>query len=47
MIWKVEYYKTDGDRRKDIKTIDEFDSFEKAMDFTVMKIGNHIFYTNI
>ena len=38
--WKVEYYKSDIDILKDIKTVDEFDNFESAKDFTIMKIGN-------
>ena len=38
--WKVEYYKSDIDRLRDIKTVDEFDNFESAKDFTIMKIGN-------
>jgi hypothetical protein len=42
MIWKVEYYKSDYDRLRGFKTIDEFDTFEKARDFTTMKIGNHM-----
>ncbi len=40
--WKVEYYKSDIDRLRDIKTVDEFDNFESAKDFTIMKIGNHM-----
>ena len=42
MIWKVEYYKSDIDRLRDIKTVDEFDNFESAKDFTIMKIGNNM-----
>ena len=38
--WKVEYYKSDIDKLRDIKTVDEFDNFESAKDFTIMKIGN-------
>lgn len=42
MIWKVEYYKSDIDRLRGIKTVDEFDNFESAKNFTIMKIGNHM-----
>lgn len=42
MIWKVEYYKSEIDILRDIKTVDEFDNFESAKDFTIMKIGNHM-----
>ena len=42
MIWKVEYYSSDTDRLKGLITVKEFDNFEEAKDFTIMKIGNHM-----
>ena len=42
MIWKVEYYSSDTDRLKGLRTVKEFDNFEEAKDFTIMKIGNHM-----
>jgi len=42
MIWKVEYFKCEKDRFEDNRTIDEFDTFESAKDFTIMKIENHM-----
>jgi hypothetical protein len=41
-VWKVEYHNTDKDWLMNIKTIKEFDNFEDAKDFTIMKIGNHM-----
>lgn len=41
MIWKVEYYKSDFDWRRNIKTIIEFNNFESAKDFTILMINNH------
>lgn len=41
MIWKVEYYSSDEDRRIDKKSVGEFSSLEKAADFTTSQIGNH------
>lgn len=42
MNWKVEFYKNESDWRNDIRTVSEFNNFEAAKDFTLMKISNHM-----
>lgn len=39
--WKVEYFKDDTDWSNKIKTTSEFDNFEEARKFTIMRIDCH------
>ena len=41
LIWKVEYYKTEEDRIKKVRSTSEFNSFEEAVSFFHCRVDNH------
>ena len=46
-MYKVEFYNNEIDMISKIKSVKEFDNFEDAKDYTILKINNHLGSVNL